>query len=60
MVLAEITEAGIETLASNLGDRVAVTITSSNCLKAEESTLTCAAKEDEIKRQNINTRYFIV
>jgi hypothetical protein len=58
MVLAEITEAGMETLASNLGDRVAVTITSSNCFE-EESSLTCAVKEDEIRRKIIKMEYLI-
>jgi hypothetical protein len=59
MVLAEITDAGMETFASNLGDRVAVTITSSNCFEEEESTLTCAVKEDEIRRKIIKIECLI-
>jgi hypothetical protein len=60
MVLADITDAGMATLASNLGERVAVTTTSSIVLSNNESEFCCDLRAEAIKRKNMKMVALIV
>jgi hypothetical protein len=53
MVLADITEAGMATFASNLGERVAVTTTSSIVLSNNESVFCCDLRDDATNSKNM-------